>query len=523
MALAAMATSQPRPTSSAVTPQGIVRRPLPTHALVLDCSGGSAHKRAADIVVEELHIHEVTFRRVDVLNSYCTFHPAIGRSFSGLWDWAQARGAVTTLDVLVTHLHMPAAWICYQPALGHVKTLLNTPDKDGTLVDRVVATSPLFLESIAAAVEHVNRTQPQRHVELDVYMVEPPTDQARYYYRPLAHLTAEQIKFVRLHALPPGAAELQDKFDGNEAAYWQARVGHALQVEHTVIVGPVYREADLMGPKHDVTIRLKAQNAAEVAFAQAHFTCHAQPDGVTYDVPIQAQDRVHLLMLGGVPTHDSVLQYARQALQQAPKLSGRNWLFIACGAPTSGIFEAVMQLIAQLPEVASLLVVPFTSQPAARILARADLTVTRSGGLTATEIIHLQSAGRPNKKIFIHSECKVPKQQSLTRFAHRLLAKEISAGSMPMPRDAIDGQQAVELAYDNYLCRGMPRWEAGNARYLRQEYQARCITPQTFGQVFGAVGDAPPHFVTYDEKQLREQLKRTNRKRSAAPSRAPLS
>ena len=494
----------------------VLRDPLPRRALVLECSGGSGHKRAAALVAESLQSHGIPYDKYDVLNSDCTFVPSVGQWCANFWDGAQTRGSVSTLDSLVAYCQMPMLIMCYFPTYFYIRKLLNTPDAAGLLPDRIIATSPMFLPGIAAAVQNVNK-QSGRHVEIDLYMTELPTDQTHHYYRPLRQLTDKQAANLTLHAMPPHSAELQRKYGGNEAAYWRDKTGHALQVRHTYIVGRAYTAADLPAPNQQVSICLRAQSDVEKAFAKRHFAYEADTD--TYQLDIKPDDHVELIMLGGVPTRESVLGYARQAIADAPLLANHHFLFLACGAASGDIYKSVTELIEshKIPE--NLTIVPFTTQEAARIMARADSTVTRSGGLTSIEIMWLKSAGRTTKKIFIHSEHARDKEAS-SLSTHRLLAQMLrSTGGLP-PKSVEEGQAALRQAYEEYLCQGIPHWEAGNARYLRQEYNARCITPTELGMAFGLPNADPVQAITYSATLLNKQMQRSTWHLTAPKTRA---
>ena len=75
----------------------------------------------------------------------------------------------------------------------------------------------------------------------------------------------------------------------------------------------------------------------------------------------------------------------------------------------------------------------------ASLYYRSDATFTRSGGLTAMELMSVAQG-----QIWIHSETR---------------------------HGTINGES---------LGRGMPIWERGNASYLQEKKGARFITPETF-------------------------------------------
>lgn len=80
-------------------------------------------------------------------------------------------------------------------------------------------------------------------------------------------------------------------------------------------------------------------------------------------------------------------------------------------------------------------IIPFIGQPVAKIFARSDLSITRSGGMTSAEIMALKKREGDNKQILIHSpEKKIPEGNH----------KEVR----------------------QHLLKKIPLWENGNAQYL---------------------------------------------------------
>ena len=124
----------------------------------------------------------------------------------------------------------------------------------------------------------------------------------------------------------------------------------------------------------------------------------------------------------------------------------RHLLFVFCNSHSghkNSLLKRVHALIKKLEHFPhNLTVIPMcfqTDDVIASLYYRSDATFTRSGGLTAMELMSVAQG-----QIWIHSEVR---------------------------HGTIDGEK---------LEKGMPIWEKGNATYLQKKKGARFITPDSF-------------------------------------------
>lgn len=429
--------------------------------LILSSSGGSGHEQGAQGIQQQLlgeGFPQEYIRKIDVMNSRCTIFPCFGRWSSGLWDHAQKTGNTTRQIILVR-----GQWlfdrICYFSTYFYVLSLLRDLKHRP---NRIVLTSPLFLSAISSAVKTVNKTS-KIPILIDLYMTEPPTDKALHFFNPIRGLNQSQRNLLTLHVQKPSDNDLY--LAGGEEKYWKEKTGlFPSQIVHDSPIKLLYQRSEVLPlPGQDCELSLKAHPEFE---KEGKFFEELASDGLarSYDpstgeciFSIQKKDKLCLIMLGGVPTKKAILDYVDQILEAAKDgkkslVESKNYVFISCGDPSTFLYEEVMQKLSRC-QSSSVHLIPFTGQPIEKVFARADMTITRSGGMTSLEIMALKKNQMRNdpKKILIHSE----------------------AGDAVLDFEEFSARRKTKKHlhdYFEYLIRkGIPLWEGGNAAYLLKE------------------------------------------------------
>lgn len=181
-----------------------------------------------------------------------------------------------------------------------------------------------------------------------------------------------------------------------------------------------------------------------------------------FELDLQLTDKVLALMLGSQASFDATLEYVRNTIEWAKtsleKDAPPHYLFVFCGRHNQGDPNSLLQATYKLVQEAksknpssNLVIVPLSFQDAeqiAPILARADMTITRSGGLTAMELLEVATG-----KICIHVVDKKSKAQ-------------------------ID-EKGIITNEEEILKQGMLYWEGGNEIYLKERKGARLMTPES--------------------------------------------
>jgi hypothetical protein len=416
---------------------------------IFSCSGGSAHEVTAQILKEEIESQGIETKTVNVTRSSCTLNAKIGKFFTDIWDNAQLSGNVRRQTFLL-RFQKCFEMLFYLSTYHSVKNILTHHPLG--VPEKIILTSPLFLSPICKAVLDTNNVSDQKIKMIELYMVEAPSNEAIYYYNSLKSLSHAQRKLIRLFTLPPSAKDIIEA--GGDGNYWQAKTGlcKESQIVYSPPLRPLFKMSeDLPFPGQAVSLSLKAQLNCEHNFLANVADEIAQE---RYLFHIGKEDEVALLMLGSIPSEEALFDYVRNL--GGMNSSHKRYLFISCGHPKLGIYEKMLRFISK-KEFSSILI-PFTSQPVERIFARADMTITRSGGMTTQELLSLKTNPKreDGKRIFIHSCAKLP---------HRL---------------PVNAQFEEEL-----IRRGIPLWEAGNARYLKEKIgKTHIVNPSTIASCF---------------------------------------
>ena len=165
-------------------------------------------------------------------------------------------------------------------------------------------------------------------------------------------------------------------------------------------------------------------------------------------ITLSPGEKVATMMLGSQPARKATLRYVNHFIELAFLSKQPITLFIFCANQNNEdipLIESICKQVMKNPDhPANLTLIPMPYQSdeiVAPLYARSNVTITRSGGTTSTELLALAHG-----KIWIHTE-------------------------KPLKKDP-----------DALLFKiwGMPRWEEGNANYLKAKKGAELICPDTF-------------------------------------------
>lgn len=409
-------------------------------------------------LVEHVEHKPVAIETVNLMESPCTnllgkAGVAMGNLMTEKWNRAQRAGNMDKLRNLVSQ-----QWLM-QPLFGRQCTSYFKRIFKGNAFPHAgpptttISTQPLLLQSIGEALGSIRRqSADDSAMFVNVHMTDLPTPVAVHFFDPIRriaqnkHLVADRII---LHTVEPAEGGVKWLADQTGLHDWQIKVEKFMPVTDDFTRGN-----GLPRPHTRTPLRLKAQLPDEAAFLGGEY-------GVS---TIGEDDTVLLIMLGSQPTASAMQKYQEQAKlleAQAEKGQGLYWVFLACGSPTTSDYKDLFnelvvdatQFNAQQKQLGrKMRIMPFTGQPAATILGRADISVTRSGGMTCGELLALASRG-DNRRVLLHVE--IPPETPET------------------PPEDKQGRLAWEGAV---LEGGMVPWEAGNARFLMRKLGAEVVT-----------------------------------------------
>jgi hypothetical protein len=378
-------------------------------------SGGTAHERA----MQELCCKQEGIQSFNLFNSTSTFFPFIGRLLGWMWDRSQRKGKVRR-QILLGHLQHLADRFFFLPTYWTLRQLFSRRSPP----EKVLVTSPLFFGAVCKAAFEAGVSA------VHLYMVEPPSEAAGYYFNTIKKLPQKQRERLILYAQHPMQEDLA--FYEGEENYWHKKAG--LRIDQICFDPPVKE------------VFKNARSALPYPGQQLSLTLEGYPDPFS----IASQDRVGLIMLGGVPTVQALYDYLESVIALAHQYTAtsKNFLFVACGKRLE-FYEKMKARLKNYEIPSHLQVIPFFNQPVEQIFGRADFTITRSGGMTSLEILELKKREKDDKLILIHAE--------------------------------IQGKE-LHLSEEALIRQGIPLWEGGNARYLQKTIPGtRIVTPQDAG------------------------------------------
>ena len=401
-----------------------------TRLLLLETSGGNGLIQVATAKEQELRRADptiVVLRRDLLLDGVW---PLIGRW--GVWQWnrAQKKGDVARQEWFVRNqwvgddfLFWPYVFVWFWAVLMRFKP------------DRILDTQPIATGALLKAIRFYNWCRGKQLV-LEKVLVDFPTDLASHFLWPLRKVNKRDLELLRIRTIPP----LLKKGE-TAAEFWMRECG--LREDQIILEPSPVREAFEVyrGKPRKVECAIPVKIAhAEEGKILASVLGEQWGEGM-HSFVVKAGERLITLSLGSQPAREGTLEYVRRLYEQSKESAKPTVLVILAGAHRPGMTSLFAEVAKVAGEMQGMRVIPLPFQSDATIAAlfhRSDLTITRSGGSTAHELLAVSTG-----EIWIHSEAKDP-------------------------QDKAD------------LLKGIPGWERGNALYMKAVRGARIVTPSSF-------------------------------------------
>ena len=352
------------------------------------------------------------------------------------WDNAQKNGDLAFLERY-------AAWgwigeiIFYPIVYFRMKWLLQDLKVEPEFV---VSTQAFCLNAIMQAMRTVN-SQKSWNMHMHVYLTDMPSKKATHFFPSIRKVTGNDAlkDMITLHAPPPITKKGQSESD-----FWEKYCGKIKVITNEsfpirqAFLDTAKLKEKLEKPSVDVAIKLNATGEADIIRNGLGTSSAAAYSDTHVTLNIKKEDKLAFLMLGSQPTATSVLEWVRTFAEESKKPSqNQNYLFLYCGNPQqNSLLESVNKEITALKAAGKIApnfnVVAFTDQSAdevALLMARSNVSITRSGGATSMELLELDRADLPkpaNKLVLIHSEVALacPKAApDSTKFAQTIAAE----------------------------------------------------------------------------------------------------
>ncbi|WP_194848556.1 hypothetical protein [Candidatus Neptunochlamydia vexilliferae] len=411
----------------------------PKKLLLITSSGGGGHIQAAKAQAVEALSEDPTTEIIEKDILIDIVSKRLGKGFVFLWNSSQKRGNVKFLMFLLKNI--PTADFLFGAFI--FTRVLFLILKEG--VDQIVDTQPIGTSAIIKAIK-VARKVTGKPLRLEKIVTELPTDNVVHFFKPIKGLSPNDHAFLKLISTTPLLRENQ-----TAETFWQKNCGLSERevCYESFPLRPSFKKLQKLMPKTRERIPIKIQvGSAEEKFLIANTikrgTLHSEIYRDKIVVTIEPSDKVSTILLGSQPTEEATLKYVKNTIElmEEGEASERHLLFVFCNSHTkhkNSLLKRVHNVVQKAtyyPFNLSIIPMCFQSDEViATLYHRSDATFTRSGGLTAMELMSVAQG-----QIWIHSETK----------------------------------HGLEIE------KGMPIWEQGNATYLQEKKGARFITPETF-------------------------------------------
>lgn len=408
--------------------------------LIITSSAGGGLLQAANAQEQDALAKDPNIRTIqcDVLKDWVWGW--LGRFSIETWNTAQKKGDVFSQKFFVS-FHRLFDYIIWPNSFFHTLSILFRED-----IDRVIDTQPSSTSAIMKAIRIFNWMRSKK-VVLEKLIVDLPTRKATHFFRPIKALSKKDKKNLKLRTIAPLLAEGQTAEE-----FWQHFCGLSeseIYYEDVNVRLPFKSLKGKSRPQHHISISFNTKNESEInlmklSYERGDICASVESDQITFDIPSSA--RVITILLGSQPARAATLNYVKNFVEVAKTTTSPIYLFVFCANHNEGsLFQKVSELVESIPEYpTNLTVIPFSFQNdnvIAPLFHRSDITISRSGGGTAMELMAVSTG-----EIWIHSEAK-SKTKDLT-------LKE--------------------------LLSGIPVWESESALYLLKLKGAKILTPEIF-------------------------------------------
>jgi hypothetical protein len=417
--------------------------------LIITSSGGGGLLQAAKAKEQQALRKKpnIAIIKKDLLKEWLSKN--MGRFCINLWDKAQKKGKVRILELVSGKIGF--ADILFGPRVFLSMYRLLCREK----IDYVIDTQPLCTRAIVKAIRLYNFLH-HKDVTVEKVLVDLPTHKADWFFSPIKSLSKKDREIFTFVTVSPLLNE------GETAeSFWKK---HCKLKEADICYQDFYVRESFekfknqqlpIGNFHFVSQyhSNEEKQMMEKVLKRGPIQALIQSDG-TIEHVIPKDAIVITILLGSQPAFEATVTYVTEMIELARQFPDKPIVIYAfCSRHSEGNETLFAHLCHELDAIGSfpehISAVPLTYQDEdviASLFFRSDLTCTRSGGQTCMELMAVMQG-----EIWIHSEAKI------THKDKRTMKK---------------------------LLRGIPKWEAGNALYLKDRRGAHIVTPKLFQEDF---------------------------------------
>lgn len=363
----------------------------------------------------------------------------LGNLFASWWNKAQKGGKVRYQEILGRCQRL--ADIIFWPQIFYytLKTLINED------VDYIYDTQVLSTSAIVKAVRMFNLISKKNLIIRKIF-VDLPSKKATHYYNNIKRLSKKDRDYIFVSTIEPQLDENQTQME-----YWKKYC--KLSLDRICYKSYPIRLAfddyinKIREPiNYKINIKSEASDERElIDNVRKLGNIEGSKNDRGFEFIIKPNDFLITVLLGSQPAFNATLSYVANliAFLRSSNLNRNVVIFPYCSKFEDGLIKRMHDLVMSFNDYPkNLTIVPMSFQDEsviAPLFFRSDMTITRSGGQTAVELLRVA-----NGKICVHSE--------------------------------YSGENPTEKK----LLKGIPVWEAGSAGYMKEIMGASIINPDIF-------------------------------------------
>ena len=416
-----------------------------TNYLIMCASGGGGILQAANAEVQKIKIKDPSANIIkkDVMLQWLG---PIGYFGMKSWNFSQKRGIILFLQILGGFQRI--AEIIFWPYFFY--HVLKTLFKEN--IDYIVDLQPLCSSATIKAIRLYNHIR-KKNVTIKKVVVDLPTKKAVHYFNNIKKLSKKDKNLLSITTIDP----LLDK-DQTDIEFWKKFCDISLDkiCYHDYPLRQSFLSYDKKAKIFsDFFINIAIKSELEAKFITKTINKGSikikTQDLKFLEFQIERNDFLITILLGSQPSLNATFNYVKNIIKmiKEEKVERKIHIFTFCSSTKEGLFKKLFDFLEDFEDYPkNLSIVPMsfqTEEVIASLFFRSDMTITRSGGQTAVELMKVC-----NGKICVHSEYPYKKNTKLT---------------------------------DKKLLKGIPVWEAGSASYMQEKMNASLIIPELFSEI----------------------------------------
>jgi hypothetical protein len=411
--------------------------------LIITSSGGGGLLQAAEAEKQFIDFQKKDTKviKVDLLLEWVG--GILGNFGVNSWNKAQRSGKIFMQLVLGHRISQRIAEFLFWPKI-FFKTY-STLKKEN--IDFIIDTQPLGVSAIIKAIRLYNKKY-NKNVAVRRVIVDLPTYKAVHFFRGVKRLSKKDKKYLTISTVRPFLDKNETEID-----FWKKHLNFKMD-KICYLSYPIryefknYENKDKNFDDLDFFIRTKSFEENEIikkisSFGSLNFF---QKDK-KIEYIIKKNEYVITILLGSQPAFDAIMNYIKILIKTINEFNFEKKisLFVYAADFKDNLFKKIYEDISSIKNYPkNITIIPFSFQKEdviAKLFFRSNMTITRSGGQTAIELMKVSNAQK-----FVHSEAKLKNENYSTK----------------------------------ELLKGIPVWESGNAEYMMHKMDAKLITPIQF-------------------------------------------